>query len=73
MTELEIAVAKKLENWMNLPDYPELVKAVVEFHDEWMPAASRVPGDPRYRAVEIEPIIQDSRELDPYSPHAKWV
>ena len=58
MTELEIAVAKKLENWMDLPDYPELVKAVVEFHDEWMPAASRVPGDPRYKAIEIEPIME---------------
>ena len=60
MTELEIEVEKRLRNWSDLKDYPELFSVVVDICDTFMPAANRVPGDSRYRAVEIEPPQLDS-------------
>ena len=62
LTELEIAVAAALVNWNDLLDYPTLCATVVFFIDGWMPASNRTPGDPRYKAVEIEPIKEINDE-----------
>ena len=56
MTELEIEVEKRLRNWSDLKDYPELFSVVVDICDTFLNPENRVPGDPRYKAKEIEPI-----------------
>ena len=69
MTELEIEVEKRLRNWSDLKDYPELFSVVTgfaqgqvdEIRDTYMDPWNRTPGDPRYRTREqiaaIEAVI----------------